>query len=68
MKMEQILLVHSIYKWNRKDDPKRRHIKFIRQGITQREEYSIRNKARLLQYVIKEENVKNNFDRGHPVV
>jgi len=33
MKMEQILLVHSIYKWN--SVPKRRHIKFIRRGTVQ---------------------------------
>jgi hypothetical protein len=53
--MEQILL-HSVYKWNRKEVPKRRHIKFLRRGITQKKEYS-----KVLQDVLKEENVDNKI-------
>jgi len=46
--MEQILLVHSIYKWNRRDDPKGRQIKFICREITPKKEYNIQNTAKLL--------------------
>jgi len=46
--MEQIILVKSIYKWNRKDDPKRRQIKFLRREIIPNKEYNIQNTAKLL--------------------
>jgi hypothetical protein len=32
---------HALWRWNRQSVPKRRHIKFRRQGITQKKDYNI---------------------------
>jgi len=36
-----------LWRWNRQSVPKRRHIKFRRQGITKKKTYNIQNKAKV---------------------
>jgi len=35
--------LHSLWRWNRRSVPKRRHIKLRRRGITHKKEYNIQN-------------------------
>jgi len=37
----------SLWRWNRQSVPKRRHIKFRRQGITQKKTYNTQNTAKV---------------------
>jgi len=43
----RVRVPHDLWRWKTKDVPKRREIKFIRQGITQKKEHNIYNAAKV---------------------
>jgi len=50
--------LHHRWRWKRQSIPKRRHIKFRRQGITKKKEYNIQDTAKVLNQEYMEEFVK----------